>query len=157
MSKVARAVRAIPHRSAGEAWEVIAGLLAPQGGAARDEMMRVAGIASSLITAEAPKDDKIVVWGGGPRVHVSCVYGDDAVTGDGAEESQLARSPTEGDWAMSLPCPEEELSWVQPVMAKKSDRITARKLGENLDTDTDTDQGGSATSASIDKEAFLRP
>jgi hypothetical protein len=155
MSKVARTVRAIPHRSAGEAWGVIVGLLAPQGGAARDEMMRVAGIASSLITAEAPKDDKIVVWGGGPRVHVSCVYGDDAVSGDGAEESKLARSPTEGDWAMSLPCPEEDLSWVQPALAKKSGRITARKLGEK--PDTDTDQGGSATSASIDKEAFLRP
>lgn len=155
MTVLARVVRATPHRSAGEAWEVIVGLLAPNGGAARDELMKVAGVATSLIATEAPKDDKIVVWGGGPRVRISCIYDEDAITGDNANETKLARSPTEGDWAMSLPCPEEDLTWVQAALAKKSARITARKLGEKLDTDAEEDQ--SATAATIDKEAFLRP
>jgi hypothetical protein len=56
---------------------------------------------------------------------------------------------------MSLPCPEEDLSWVQAALAKKSKRVTARKLGEKLDTDAD--EGRSAAAATIDKEAFLRP
>src|SRR5262245_25893541 len=155
MTVLARAVRAIPFRPAGEAWEVIVGLLAPNGGAARDELMQVAGIATLLIAAEAPKDDKIVVWGGGPRVRVSCIYGDDAITGEGINETKLPRSPTDGAWSMSLPCPEEDLTWVQPALAKRSSRITARKLGEKLDTDADESQ--IATAATIDKEAFLRP
>jgi hypothetical protein len=155
MTVLARVVRATPHRPAGEAWEVIVGLLAPDGGAARDELMKVAGVATSLIAAGAPRDDKIVIWGGGPRVRVTCVYGDDAITGDGSFETKLARSPTEGDWSMSLPCPEEDLTWVQSALAKKSIRITARKLGEKLDTDAEESQ--SAAAATIDKEAFLRP
>ncbi len=56
---------------------------------------------------------------------------------------------------MSLPCPEEDLTWVRAALAKKSTRITARKLGEKLDADADEGQGASA--AIIDKEAFLRP
>ncbi len=66
MNVFARVVRATPHRPADEAWDVIVGLLAPNGGAARDELMKVAGVATSLIASEAPKNDKIVVWGGGP-------------------------------------------------------------------------------------------
>jgi hypothetical protein len=153
MTVLARVVRAVPHRSAGEAWEVIVGLLAPSSGAARDELMEVAGIATSLIAAEAPKDDKIVVWGGGPRVRISCIYDDDAITGDGANETKLTRSPTDGDWSMSLPCPEEDLTWVKAALAKKATRVTARKLGEKLDAD----ESGSASAVTIDKETFLRP
>jgi hypothetical protein len=155
MTVVGRVVRATPHRSAFEAWEVIVSLLAPNGGAARDELMKIAGIATSLIASEAPKDDKMVVWGGGPRVRISCIYDEDAITGDNASETKLARSPTDNDWSMSLPCPEDDLRWVQAALARKSTRITVRKLGEKLDTDADEDSG--ATSATIDKEAFLRP
>jgi hypothetical protein len=155
MNVFARVVRATPHRPADEAWDVIVSLLAPNGGAAGDELVKVAGVASSLIASEAPKTDKIVVWGGGPRVRISCAYGEDAITGDNANEQKLPRSPTDGDWFMSLPCPEEDLTWVRAALAKKSTRITVRKLGEKLDTEADEDQGTSA--ATIDKEAFLRP
>lgn len=157
MTVLARVVRATPHRSAGEAWEVVVGLLAPNAGDARDELMKVAGVATSLIAAEAPNDDKIVVWGGGPRVRISCIYDDDAIAGDDANETKLPRSPTEGDWSMSLPCPEEDLKWVQAALAKKSTRITARKRGEKLDTDNGADEGENASAATINKEAFLRP
>jgi hypothetical protein len=155
MTVLARVVRATPHRPADEAWEVIVGLLAPNGGTARDELMKIAGVAASLIASEAPKNDKMVVWGGGPRVRITCIYGEDAITGDDAKEEKLPMSPTDGDWRLSLPCPEEDLTWVEAALAKKSHRITARKLGERLDTDAD--EGGSASAAIIDKEAFLRP
>jgi hypothetical protein len=56
---------------------------------------------------------------------------------------------------MSLPCPEEDLTWVRAALAKQSKRVTARKLGEKLDTDAD--EGGSASAATINTEAFLRP
>lgn len=81
MTVLARTIRATPHRPADEAWEVIVGLLAPTAGQARDELMRVGGVASSLIASEAPKEDAMVVWGAGPRVRVYCLFGEDAVTG----------------------------------------------------------------------------
>jgi hypothetical protein len=154
MNLLARVIRATPYRPADEAWDVIVGLLAPEGGAARDELMKVAGVATSLIAAEAPKNDKILVWGGGPQVRITCIYGEDAITDD-AREEKLPRSPTDGDWRMSLPCPEEDLTWVQAALAKKSQRITARRLGEKPDTDAEEGQGASA--ATIDEEAFFRP
>jgi hypothetical protein len=154
MNLLARVIRATPYRPADEAWDVIVGLLAPEGRAGRDELMKVAGVATSLIAAEAPKNDKIVVWGGGPQVRITCIYGEDAITDD-AREEKLPRSPTDGDWRMSLPCPEEDLTWVQAALAKKSQRITARKLGEKPDTDADEGQGASAPT--IDEEAFFRP
>jgi hypothetical protein len=154
MTVLARVVRATPYRPADEAWDVIVDLLAPDGGAAGDELMKVAGVATSLIAAEALKNDKIYVWGGGPQVRITCFYGEDAITDD-AREEKLPRSPTDGDWRMSLPCPEEDLTWVQAALAKKSTRITARKLGEK--PDTDADEGESAPAATIDEKAFLRP
>jgi hypothetical protein len=149
----ARTVRATPFRSAAAAWDVIVALLAPDGGEAKAELMKVAGVAASLIAAEAPKADKIVVWGGGPRVRIDCLF-DDATGGDSANETKLARSATDGDWRMSLPCAEEDLEWVTAALAKKSSRVTARKLGEEPETDAG---GGSNASATINKEAFFRP
>jgi hypothetical protein len=150
----ARTVRATPFRSADAAWDVIVALLVPDGGDGKRELMKVAGVATSLIASEAMKADKIIVWGGGPRVRIDCLYDDDAISGDNANEAKLARSATDGDWRMSLPCPEDDLTWVAAALAKKSARVTARKLGEEPDTDAD---GGSESSATISKEAFLRP
>jgi hypothetical protein len=116
--------------------------------------MNVAGVATSLIASEAMKADKIIVWGGGPRVRIDCIYDDDAISGDNVNETKLARSATDGDWRMSLPCPEEDLTWVTSTLAKKSSRITPRKLGEEPDTDSD---GDSKSAASINMEAFFRP
>jgi hypothetical protein len=150
----ARTVRATPFRSADAAWEIIAALLAPEGGEAKSELMKVAGVATSLIASEAMKADKIIVWGGGPRVRIDCLYDDDAISGDNANETKLARSATDGDWRMSLPCQEEDLTWVTAALPKKSSRITARKLGEEPDTNADS---GSKAAASINTEAFFRP
>ena len=77
---------------------------------------------------------------GGPERSVA-YYDEDAITGDNASETKLATSPTNGDWSMSLPCPEEDLTWVQAALAKRSKRVTARKLGEKLDTDADEGAG----------------
>src|SRR5580698_8500057 len=98
MTVLARIVRATPHRSSNEAWDVIVGLLAPQGGAAKAELLRVVGIAASLITSEAPKNEKMVVWGGGPRVRISCIYDDEAIADDNHREAELPRSASDGDW-----------------------------------------------------------
>ena len=155
MTVVTRNIRATPYRAANDAWEVIVRLLAPNPGPAHDELERVSGIASSLIASESSKDHPMVVWGAGPRVRIRCQFGEDAVTGDNATEDKLAKSPTDGDWSMSLPCSEEDLTWIKAALAKQSNRITARKLGEAVEIDEREER--SASSVTIDKEAFFRP
>src|SRR4030042_4455501 len=116
MTTISRKIIAIPARSASEAWKVIVNLIAPQTDSdAQRELLETTGIASSLITDEAMKDVPIVVYGVGPRIRIYCLYGEDAITAEKVNEARLPSSPTDGDWTMSLPCPAEDLDWVQEV------------------------------------------
>jgi hypothetical protein len=95
-----------------------------------------------------------VVFGGGPRVRVYCVFGDDALTGDGVDESPLVATPTDGDWTMSIPCLAEDLNWCRDELASASNRVTARVVG----TDVGVRDGASASAeAAIDIEEFRKP
>jgi hypothetical protein len=160
MTVVARTFCSIPKRSALETWSAIVALLAPKAGSeARRELEFVAGITSSLITREA-MNSPIVVYGCGPRVRIYCVYNEDAITGDAANESKLAFDATDGDWHMSLPCPAEDLDWIVGALGKKSKRITARDQAEAVESE-DSSQASKAAgndgTASINMEGFLKP
>lgn len=131
-------------------------LLAPdESGDARREMKQATGVACSSISSEATKDAAIVVWGGGPRVRTYCIYGEDAITGEGVNEDTLPKSPTEGDWRMSIPCLPEDVKWSNDKLAQISKRITAR----SFDSDVDDDSGASKSSSqamSLNMEGFLK-
>lgn len=161
---VARTVASIPARAATDTWDVIVGLIAPdERSAARRELAAIAGVACSLISDEALREDALVVYGAGPRVRIYAVYGDDAVTGDSVREDGLSFDPTDGNWRMSLPCPPEDLPWVERSLARVSTRVSARALGEAVPGDEDED-GRKATGGScppsgtpvVDLDAFLR-
>ena len=157
MTVTARRIKATPARSASDAWLVIVDLLAPRPSAARDELLRIEGIASSLIASLAMQDTPIVVYGHGPRVRIYYLYDDDAISGKDASEGSLATSPTEGDWTMSLPAPAEDLDWVNRSLSSRSTRVTARDQTEAV---TDLGGGGDdrkASAATIDLEAFFKP
>jgi hypothetical protein len=116
-----------------ETWQAISALLAPDANSANcAELDRVASVASSSISSEGPKDDPIIVHGGGPRAHIYCVYGEDAVNKDGVEEDPFSRTPLDGDWKLSLPVPPEDLGWTQKKLKATSSRVTARAIGEKL-------------------------
>lgn len=156
MSTVAsRVIRSSPHRDTASTWALIVDLLT-QGkqGAARTELMSVAGVASSIIAERAPKDAAIVATSDGPRTRIYCLYDDDAIEGADAKEDFLGHEPLKGDWTVSLPCPADDLAWVQRALKAKSSRITARdqssKLGESEDTNAKS-QG-----LTLNVEAFLK-
>ena len=90
-----------------------------------------------------------VVYGSGPRVRLYCLYGDKAISGDGASESALAFNPTEGDWRMSLPCRADDLDWVRDALKRKSSRITARDLDESIESDDDSAERKASSGLSI--------
>ena len=155
---VVRRVAATPARSAGEAWAVIVGLIASADSQARRELDGVAGIVMSLIADEAMRGSPIIVRGVGPRVRIYCIYDSEAILGEGVSEAALAVYPTGGEWLMSLPCPREDLVWVQNALATASTRITARDLAEPAPPEPvgAATQGGDDLGP-LDVEAFLRP
>ena len=162
-SVVARTFATTPARAATETWEQIVNLIASST-EARRELAAVAGVVCAMITEEALRDDPLTLYGAGPRVRIYAVYGDDAISGEGVREDPLSFDPTDGDWRMSLPCPAQDLAWVERSLARVSTRVRARALGEAVsgeDDDSDRSSSGSTVSKQgapvIDRNAFLRP
>lgn len=128
-----RTFRSTPERSALATWKVIVDLLTRGTlGEARVELLAVAGVAASIIADHAPSDAPIVVTCDGPRTRIYCLYDDDAIDGSGANEAPLGFDPLNGDWRVSLPCPADDLPWVQGALERHGDRITARGLDERV-------------------------
>ncbi len=158
MSTVAsRTFRSNPQRDALQTWTVIVDLLT-QGktNAARTELLAVAGVAASVIAEQAPKDAAIVVTCDGPRTRIYCLYDDDAIDGADANEDALGFDPLKGDWRVSLPCPADDLAWVQGALKKHSSRITARDLDAAVSADEST-SAAKAQTLVFDPKGFLGP
>ena len=163
MSVVARSFVSIPQRSASATWAAIVDLIAPDPkSAARRDLEAVAGVACSCIADEALANDALIVYGSGPRVRIRALYGDDAIEGDGANESRLSFVPTEGDWRMSIPCLSDDLDWVERSLKAASSRVSARATGEALEADAEEDAANSKSAANaspafvVNRDAFFR-
>lgn len=122
-----RTFRSSPYRDASETWTAIVDFLTQdKDDSARSELCSVNGIASCLITDQAPKSAPIIVTCDGPRTRIYCLYDDNAIDGSDANEDSLGFYPLKGDWMVSLPCQIDDLTWVQEALKKHSTRITAR-------------------------------
>jgi len=156
MSTVARRTfKSTPERDASRTWAAIVDLLT-QGKTsdARTELLSVAGVASSVIADQAPKDAAIIVTCDGPRTRIYCLYDDDAVEGPDANEDALGFDPLKGDWRVSLPCPADDLAWVQGALKKHSTRITARDLSAAVSS-ADDDVATKSQALVFDPKGFL--
>jgi hypothetical protein len=156
MSTVAsRTFTSSPKRDAGETWAAIVVLLTQgKDGPARNELLAVAGIAASTIADQAPKDQPIVVTCDGPRTRIYCIYDDDAIEGSDAKEDPLGFDPLNGDWRVSLPCANNDLTWVQGALKKYSTRITARGPNDDIAEGEATD-AANVRSVIFDPKGFL--
>jgi hypothetical protein len=154
---IKRQFRATPHRTASEAWQTMTNLIAPdKKSSARTELSLVAGVLEQIIASEAIKDSPIIVFGSGPRLRLYCLYDEDAITGEDANENSLPFIATEGDWQISVPCLAEDLKWAQPELKKHSKRISAREIGEPVDESNEETSSG-AGNVTVNETAFLRP
>lgn len=153
---IARRVASTPTRTAAQTWEKIVEILAPDlNSDARKELAKASGVACASISSEATGDAAIIVWGNGPRVRVYCVFNEDAITADGVNEDALSKSPTEGDWTMSIPCQPEDVKWSNGTLAAVSSRISARSLEDDLEDDA-SESVPSAHSMTINVEEFFK-
>jgi len=153
-STYSRVFRSSPHRDAFDTWKAIVELLT-QGrtGSDRNELLAVSGTAASVIAEQAAKDAAIVVTCDGPRTRIYTLHDDDAIDGSDAKEDTLGYDPLKGDWKMSLPCPAEDLDWVNNSLKKHSSRITARDNAESSGSETTKAATGSALV--LDTKGFL--
>lgn len=151
---VSRTYRSSPHRDALQTWDAIVELLTQgKDSAARKELKAVAGVAASLISDQAPKAAPIVATCDGPRTRIYCLFDEDAIDGSDASEDPLGFEPLKGEWAVSLPCPKEQLGWVQSALKKYSNRISARDLEQGIATE---EKAMAGQALSLDLGGFLK-
>ncbi len=155
-SIIVRKVASTPVRTASQTWEMIVALLVPDGKSpVRAELMAASGVGASVIASEATGNDAIVVYGDGPRIRIYCVFGDDAIAGEGVNEDPLVSIPTAGKWEMSLPCLAEDLDWTQKKLKNCSSRITARTVGSDVPDQT-KNSSTKSVEAAVDLGEFFR-
>ena len=150
-----RVIRSSPHRDTAATWDVIVDLLTlGEAGNARIELLSVAGVAGLIIAERAPKDAAIVVACDGSRTRIYCLYDEDAIEGSDAKEDTLGFDPLRGNWSISLPCPADDLAWVQRALRAKSSRISARDQAATLG---ESENGATQSQdLSLDVDAFLK-
>src|SRR3989442_8513200 len=118
---ITRFIASTPKRTATETWDKIVSILAPDSqSSGRSELQKVAGVAASSIASEAPKEDSFITYGNGPQVRIYCVFGEDAVSGEGVNEDGLKEAAAAGDWRMSMPALSEDLDWTQKKLKSLS-------------------------------------
>lgn len=152
---VARKFRSTPYRSAPDTWKSMIDLLTQgRAGDARTELLAVSGVASSVIADQAVKDAPVVVTCDGPRTRIYCIYDEEALDGSDASENSLGFDALAGDWRVSLPCSEEDLSWVQNALKAHSSRITARTVDEAVPAKNESARSEALT---LNPKGFLDP
>lgn len=95
----------------------------------------------------------IIVIGDGPRVRFYCLYGDEAISGDEANEAPLPVMTLKGNWEIHIPFVEEELNWAVGALKKHSNRIFAYDSAIGLAVSTSKAEQSAAT---IDLAALNR-
>ena len=154
MTIVARRFSSVPERSASDTWKAIVELVAPDPtSTARTELTAIANPVCAMIASEI--DAPIVFRGNGPWLRVYCLYGEEAIIGEKARETPLSFVPTEGTWSMSLPCPSEDLEWVQRRLAG-APHVSARDEEDTAVARPPADPDTKERSLPVNREAFLR-
>lgn len=154
---VRRDVRSIPHRDACATWAAIVDLLCSGGNdeGKRQELLKVAGVASSVIADQCPRGAPIVVTCDGPRTRIYCNYDDDALDDSRSNEAKLGFDALTGNWQVSLPVAEEDLVWVQAALKKHSTRIVARDKSAGIQVEQTT-QTTASREFVLDVEGFMK-
>lgn len=146
--KVRRDIASVPVRTAGETWQAIIDLITGAGSADAATLKAAASVMESLIADEHPATVPIVVKGSGPRLVVYCLYNEDAMEA-GKDIDKLNWNPTAGDWAMTAPADEEDVTWMNRTLKTRAPRISVHDVAEPP-ADESEDAGAKAEVLAID-------
>lgn len=130
--KVRRDIASIPARSAAETWRAIVELITGDGSVDASQLKAAASVMESLIADEHPKTKPIVVKGSGPRLVIYCLYDEEAMAADKGVDL-LTWNPTAGEWRMTAPCEEEDVSWMNNTLKKRGPRLSVHDVNKPAD------------------------
>lgn len=131
MSIVTRRFSAAPVRTAASTWNAIIDVLAPKTGNVRNELLKIEGLAASIISDGTPKNSAITIIGAGSRLRIYCLYEEDGSTED-ASESALNWNPFEKEWEIFFPVETSDLVWVKKAFSEKGARFKAYEVGTTI-------------------------
>ena len=126
--KLRRDVAVTPRQTGAEAWAEIVGLIARDDSLDRKQLEAAATVMATLLTEEHYAEKPLTLKGNGPRVVIYCVYGADALTVPTPDA--LHQNPTAGDWALYVPCLDEDLAWAGGSLSVRAPRIRLHGLDE---------------------------
>lgn len=131
-----RTLASTPQRTAKATWTRIVALISREGSTDREQLEAARSVMEALIADECPAADPIVISGCGPRVVIYLTYNADALEmGDAVDE--LAWNPTQGDWSVSAPANEADVSWMNAALKSGAPRVSVRRMGEAVAGDDD--------------------
>lgn len=136
--RVRRDIASIPSRSAAETWSAIVDLVTSSTSVDADQLRAAASIMQALIADEQPAAAPIVFSGSGPRVLICCVYNEEAME-LGLKIDALPSNPTEGDWRMTAPCEDEDVTWMNKFLKSRAPRLSVHSAKDTPDTASDED------------------
>lgn len=141
MTTFARRYASTPVRTATATWQAITDAAAPDAGAARDELSAASGTIALLIADEVTSDRPLVFSGNGPQIRIYTVHGDKAIDAVDVNESPLPVIPTDGDWTLTVPVPDDDADWVTETLANL----------RHIEIDTEATRASTRASASPDR------
>jgi hypothetical protein len=144
--KIRRDIASIPVRTAAQTWQAIVDLITGNGTADRQQLDAAASVMQSLIADEHPATVPIVVKGAGPRVVIYLLYNEDAMEA-GADVDKLGSNPTAGDWRIAAPCDDDDVAWMNKILAARAQRISVHPADQ---VPVDADDTESAKALEID-------
>lgn len=149
--KLRRDIAVTPHRTGAEAWAEIINLITGPGSQAVDQLTAASSVMATLLTEEVYADHPLTLKGKSVRLVIYGVYGADAVSL--ANPDPLQQNPTEGDWTLFVPCPEEDMDWARETLAKRAPRIRLHDPDETL-AELAEEKATAAQGFAIDWEAI---
>ncbi|RYZ87941.1 MAG: hypothetical protein EOP04_10475 [Proteobacteria bacterium] len=148
MSIIARKFSAAPVRTAATTWMAIIDTIAPNLDSVRSALVKIEGIAASLIAEGTPEKSPITIIGKGPRLRIYCIYDEDGSTDD-ANESALNWDLFNGDWKIFLPTEQADLEWVQRSLDTKGEQFKAYLVGTKIPGDDDASDGQTSSQKTL--------
>jgi hypothetical protein len=145
MSVVTRRFSACPVRTAANTWANIVNTIAGTTAEVRTELIKIEGIAASIIADETPKKNPITIIGTGSRLRIYCLYDEDGSTED-ANESPLNWNLFASVWEIHFPVEKDDLGWIKKALSEKGYRFNAYVAGTKPDADDDIDKNDSQPS-----------
>ena len=126
--KLRRDVAVTPQQTGAEAWAQIVGLVTRSDSVDKSQLDAASSVMATLLAEDHYAEHPLTLKGQGPRVVIYGIYGGDALST--GEPDPLLQNPTAGEWTLYVPCSDEDITWVQNILAGRAPRVRVHDLEE---------------------------